>query len=334
MKFESTVTSISWIPADAVKGIRDLPFDIGSLDFDAQLPNELAQREELTETFSFRFENRLTAWIDVDDEGEIVEAGFSGGGLMGTPLERGSPHRALFQATLLPELQPPPEFGDGFVRFVQSVGMHGSIPVPRSLRRAPFVQWRVPLSWTTLALTIRTDGQATHELVGASRFPRHWVFNIDGKLVSRTGLVDVDDWYRTCFDEETPWGELESRAVTSRVESALVRTLSQHVMSGAARPKIVNVRADTTLARQGDAGSAVFLVLDGYVCLEADRKRLVEYGPGALIGERAALTGAKRSASLVSATKCRLAMIPAEALERDIWDHLASGRRREEPSAV
>ena len=325
------MTSISWLPADAVKALAQLPFDIGSPDFDSQLPNEFTDLDEVMATFSCRFVNQLTAWIDVGDAGEILEAGYRGGGRTGT-LEHPS-RRYLFLEAPMADVQPPPEFGDDFVRFVQSVGVHGSTPVPRTLRRAPFVQWRAPMSWTTLALTMHVDGTATHELVGASQFPRHWVFNSEGRLVSRTGLVDVDDWYRTCSDVRTPWGDLDSRSLTSRVEAALERSFSACVV-GASRPKVVKVAADTTLVRQGDVTSSVFLVLDGVACLEADGKRLAEYGPGALLGERAALAGDPRRASIVTVTKSRLALVGGESIDPRVWDHLATGQRREEPSAT
>jgi hypothetical protein len=333
VRFESSVTSISWLPADAVKGLASLPFDIGSTDFDAPPPHELAETSTFAEAISalsFRFANRLAAWAEVSDDGEIVEAGYGDGGHTGRTFEHGDRHRHLFIAAPLPDVQPPPAFGDGFVRFEQSVGVHGGTPVPRALRRAPFVQWRVPLTWTTLSLTMHVDGTATHELVGASRVPRHWIYNAEGNLVSRTGLVDVDDWYRTAFDEHTPWGDVDSRTLAARVESSLLRRLSQHVTSEIERPRTINVAADTTLVRQGDTSSSVFLVLDGSTTVVANGKRVAEYGPGALFGEGAALEGSARAVSLVTATKSRLAVIAGGALDRDLWDHLASGQRRAE----
>src|SRR5438445_20997 len=81
----------------------------------------------------------------------------------------------------------PPLVGPGFVRFVQTAGGRSGIPAPRSVRRKPFVQLRAPTVWTTLALTIHADGSSEHEVVGASRFPRHWVYDGAGKLVAKVG---------------------------------------------------------------------------------------------------------------------------------------------------
>ena len=44
---------------------------------------------------------------------------------------------------------------------------------------SPFVQWQAPLVWTTLSLTLHADGRTEYALIGASRFPRHWVYDAD-----------------------------------------------------------------------------------------------------------------------------------------------------------
>jgi hypothetical protein len=332
-RFESAVTSLSWIPADVMKELASLPFDVGLSHFDLTPPQEIDDFATVGEDHPYRFANQLRAWIEVNEEGDVEEAGYCGGGELFDECTSTDGRRHVFHAAALPIIQPPPEFGDGVVRFVQSYGGLGSTPVPRTLRRAPFVQWRVPLSWTTLALTMHVDGSATHQLVGASQFPRHWVYNAEGKLVSRTGLVDADGWYRHCFDASTPWGERDSKSLADRVHLAIERSLSRHVLAGGTNVNVARVPAGTVLARQGDVSSTVFVVLDGYVCLQENRRRLAEFGPGATFAERATLAGAARTTSLVATTKCRLARVPGGTLDEEFWDHLASGRRRAEPSS-
>ena len=56
--------------------------------------------------------------------------------------------------------------------------------------------------WSTLALTIRADATAAFEVVGASSFPRHWIYGHDGTLAAKTGLIDFDTWYRESFGEK------------------------------------------------------------------------------------------------------------------------------------
>ena len=86
----------------------------------------------------------------------------------------------------------------------------------------------------------------------------------------------------------------------------------------------------TVLVRQGDPGTEVFLVLDGVLRVERDGARLAEYGPGALLGERASLEGGTRTSSLVAVTECRVASVPAENLDRAALEELSEGHRRED----
>jgi hypothetical protein len=48
------------------------------------------------------------------------------------------------------------------------------------------------VTWSTLALTIHADGTVEQELVGASSFPRHWVYDHTGRLVGKSGFIDHD----------------------------------------------------------------------------------------------------------------------------------------------
>ena len=60
--------------------------------------------------------------------------------------------------------------------FRQTVGGRTAIAHP------PFVRWQAPLVWTTLALTMNADGSSDARLLGASAFPRHWVYGTDGAV--------------------------------------------------------------------------------------------------------------------------------------------------------
>ena len=196
-----------------------------------------------------------------------------------------------FEAVGLPDLQREPERNDGSVRFVQTTGGRTGVPAPRRVRRRPFIQWQAPLVWTTLSLTLNADGSAAGVLEGASRFPRHWVYDAAGELSHKSGLADFKDWYRKSFGRHTPWGDQDSKALVTAVESALERRLSEQLMSGGPKPTFERVKAGTKLVQQGDSGSEVFLLLDGVLRVEHDGERLAEYGPGAMLGERAHLEG-------------------------------------------
>jgi CRP-like cAMP-binding protein len=114
------------------------------------------------------------------------------------------------------------------------------------------------------------------------------------------------------------------------VETALERTLSVQLMHGGQKPKVTHLKAGDTLVRQGEAGSDLYLVLDGVIRVDRDGEQLAEYGPGALLGERSHLGGGTRTSTLIAVTPCRVASVPAAQLDVEALTELASGHRREE----
>ncbi len=220
------------------------------------------------------------------------------------------------------------------MRFTQTAGGRTGLPAPRPVRRRPFVQWQAPLVWTTLTLTLHADGRAEGTMTGASPFPRHWVYGADGLLSHKSGLADFSDWFRRSFGRHSPWGDEDSPALVTAVETALERELSVQLMHGGARPRIQNLRAGEELVRQGEPGDEAFLVLDGVIRVEHDGERLAEYGPGALLGERAYLEGGGRTSTMVAVTACRVAAgRRASELDRTALEELAAGHRQRTPSA-
>jgi hypothetical protein len=78
--------------------------------------------------------------------------------------------------------------------------------------------------------TIHADGSSQHELVGASAFPRHWVYDSSGALAEKAGTIDFKKWYREAHGEHTPWGDEESEAFVVAAETALERELSRDMI--------------------------------------------------------------------------------------------------------
>jgi CRP-like cAMP-binding protein len=101
-------------------------------------------------------------------------------------------------------------------------------------------------------------------------------------------------------------------------------------MHGAAKPVISRPRAGDTLVRQGEPGTSIYLVLDGVVRVERDGEHLAEYGPGAMLGERAHLEGGLRTSTLVAVTDCRVASAEASQFDQDALVQLSGGHRRED----
>jgi hypothetical protein len=89
MRYESAVTSLSWIPSEAVTGGTRAAFDAGVTRYDEPPPDELGDVETLRAEDRFRFANVLKAFIDVDD-GRITGSGYAADsrGLVGSSLVR------------------------------------------------------------------------------------------------------------------------------------------------------------------------------------------------------------------------------------------------------
>ncbi|HEX2363078.1 MAG TPA: cyclic nucleotide-binding domain-containing protein [Jiangellaceae bacterium] len=327
-RIESSVTSLSWIPLGAMEGaVTELAFRIGVAHYDPPPPDVLTDLPELLAADRFRFANELRAWIEVEDGG-IVGHGYSGRGHVGSTTLRLGSRELTFAAVPYPDRQPAPEIGDGWVRFVQSAGGRTGAPMPRRIRRPPFVQLVAPVAWSTLALTIHADGRTNHEVVGASPFPRHWIYDHTGNLAAKTGQIDFDRWFREADPEHTPWGDDEDMsALVVAAESQLERQLSVAIIDG--KPEFRRLEVGQTLVEQGDVGSDVYLLFDGVLVVEIDGKPVTEVGPGAIVGEMALLEGGRRTATLRAVTPCRIAVVAGDQLDHDALAEVARARREQ-----
>ena len=329
MRIESSVTSVSWIPSEAVKGMKKLPFETGMAHYDPPPPDVIGDLDELREGDRFRFANELRAWIEVED-GKVVAWGHAGGGHIGSTTVRMGPKTVVFPAVAYPDIRPEPEVSATAVRFVQTAGGRTGVPAPRTVRRPPFVQIAAPLAWSTLALTIRADGSSQWEVVGASSFPRHWIYDHSGALAAKTGMIDCDGWYHRAFGKYTPWGEEESPALVTVAETALERQLSAKIMQAGAKTKVKTFSAGRTLVEQGEPGDTLLLLLDGVLEVEVDGVKLAEVGPGAVLGERAVLEAGARTATLRAVTPTKVAIARADQIDTQALAEVSLGHRREE----
>lgn len=327
MRVESSVTAISWIPSEAIAGMPKLPFELGIGHYDEPPPDRLEEGdlERLRDEDRFREANHLAAWIEVED-GRVVGHGHAGGGLVGSTTFRLGIKDVLVPGVAFDILRPEPEVDGDRVRFVQTVGGRAGFPAPRRVTGRPFFRINSATAWTTLALTIRADGSSEHELVGASPFPRHWVYDRDGRLVAKSGTVDFKTWYREAHGEQTPWGDEDSEPFVTAAESALEREISRELMAGKSVRERRTLEPDETLVEQGDPGEALYLLLDGVLVAEVDGEEVAEIGPGAVLGERALLEGGRRTATLSARTRCRIAVVPGELIDRRQLEDLAATR--------
>ena len=330
MRIESSVTAISWIPSEAVDGLPKLPFMMGIAHYDDPPPDVIDDLDALREADAFREANELKAFVEVGDDGQVRDYGYVGRGHIGVTRIKLGPREVSVAAVALPTIQGPPEVGDGWVRFTQTAGGRTGMPAPRRVRGKPFFRINSAIAWTTLALTIKADGTSEHELAGASPFPRHWIYDKDGKLVQKSGIIDFDEWYRTSHGKHTPWGDEDSPAFVTEVETALERELSYSIMRSGAASKPIRLDVDDTVTEQGEPGDDLYLLLDGVLAVEVDGETVAEIGPGAILGEGAVVGGGKRTATLRAVTPGKVVAIAADQVDPAALEELAGSRRNED----
>jgi hypothetical protein len=335
MRIEGSVTALSWIPSEAISGLSRLPFDLGTFHYDDPPPADLAEWgddpvEALRVADRFRVANVLSAWIEVDDDGAVTGAGHLGHGSIGATTLKVLRGATTVLACPLPDIQAEPVIEGGTATFRQTAGGRTGVPFPRVVKRAPFVQYRAPIAWSTLELALHADGRVEGRLVGASPFPRHWVYDTAGKLSHKSAVTADKKWQSVAFGKRTPWGDLDSPALVATVETELERELSTRIMRGGPPPEIRRLGEGDLLVAQGDQGDEMFLLLDGILEVDVDGEVVAEVGPGAVVGERAHLEGGLRTSTLRARTKCRVACTHPGQLQGTDFQELADGHRREQ----
>ncbi|HEX4214403.1 MAG TPA: cyclic nucleotide-binding domain-containing protein [Candidatus Dormibacteraeota bacterium] len=328
MRIESKVTSVTWIPSEAILGMSKLPFEMGVAHYDEPPPEVIANIEGLRESDRFRFANVLRGWIEVED-GRIVAHGQDGAGLIGATTVRLGSRSMSVAAVALPDRRPQPTVGPSSVRFVQNAGGRTGLPMPRAIRYPPFVQISSPWAWTSLSLTLNTEGSAEYELLGASPFPRHWIYGADDRLAQKTGLIDFKDWAARAVGMHTPWGDQDSPALVTQIETALEHELSARIMRGGRKPEIRKLKSEQVLVREGEPGEEMFLLLDGVLAVDVGGHLITHLGPGVIVGERALLERGRRTATLKTVTPVRVAVVRADQVEPEVLTELATHHRRE-----
>jgi Cyclic nucleotide-binding domain len=329
MRVHGSVTSVSWIPSEAVTGLLKLGFTSGVGHYDSPPPDVLDSLEAMQDSDAFRFANRLEVWAKFDGE-ELLEHGHRGGLVMGSTTVRLGLLGVTFAGVPMPDLVSEPELSSGAATYRQTCGGRTAFPLPRRTSHAPFVLLQAPLVWTTLALTVRFDGTTLSRLEGASSFPRHWVYDSDGRLSHKDALTDWAAWTAQESWLTTPWGGHDSPAVVTAAETGLERLMATTIMNAHTRPEIRRLGQGKVLTRQGERGTALYLLLDGVLSVSVDGNDLVELGPGAIVGERAILEGGKRTSTLTAVTPVRVAVAPSSAIDMTALDQLSRGHRLED----
>jgi hypothetical protein len=328
MRIERTATSISWIPSESIPGLLRMPFAEGLMHYDPPPPLEVTDLEPMRQRGEFRFANRLRAWVEVDG-GRIRECGYDGGIVPGLTRFTAGPLRVMLPSKVNPDIQWAPRISGSTVTFVQTAGNRPGFSVVRPSLRWPFLVTRPFTIWTTVELTIDVDGPSTQRLVGASPFPRHWLYDAEGRLVEKAALTRNKLWFRTVFGRHTPWGGEDEAPVVAEAETVLERVLSEQIMQGSEQATVRTLAPDELLFRQSDPGSSIALLLDGLCEVVVDGDVVGRIGPGAVVGERAGLEAGRRTADVRAITEARVGEIAGTSISPELLSQLSSSHQRE-----
>jgi CRP-like cAMP-binding protein len=106
-------------------------------------------------------------------------------------------------------------------------------------------------------------------------------------LISGVAVVRAGRGWWTALGRRMPWRDHEVAMQVSVGGTALERRLSRQLI--AAGPSVRRLRRGAILVEQGMSGSELFLLLEGRLAVEVDGERVGQVGPGAILGELAAL---------------------------------------------
>ena len=313
MRYESNATCLSWIPPAAVEGILRLPFGLGVAHYDQPPPDSAPDVEALLAADAIRFANQLHAWIEVDG-GQITAYGMSGGGRLGSTTVRLRSRGLTFAGVALPDITPPPEAQPDRVRFTQTAGGHTGAPVPRAVSHPPFWRLTAPLAWSTLVVTLRSDGSSQAELAAASPFPRHYLYDSTGQLSRKSALIRYKDWIRRSTLQDSPWGGGGQPVPVAGIRGPVERSLADAILvAGQYRQYSL---PEGGLLREVPIGDAeVYLLLDGLVEFEIDRQPVAEAGPGAIFDPALRTSYSREHAAVRAKTSCQLAVLSRGQLD-------------------
>jgi len=126
---------------------------------------------------------------------------------------------------------------------------------------------------------------------------------LDGSLpYSARGAVLGAGFFRGRVSQDDKIDRLE--------EVTLLEGCTHRQLKSIARiTEVLEVPADTVLARKGEPGDAFFLILDGRARVDVSPKKRVRLDPGEYFGEMSLLDGGPRSATVTAETPLRLLVI-------------------------
>jgi len=144
-------------------------------------------------------------------------------------------------------------------------------------------------------------------------------YSVDAEDVAELEMEDI---------EEVPLGE--PRLVPAAAAQALQRTplfagLSQEALESLVQQlTLVHLGVDEILFHEGDAGDALYVIVEGEVAVLSEgppRVEMARLGPGAFMGEVALMTDQPRSATVCAVTDAELLRIDRKTLSGVLASH-------------
>src|ERR1700752_1824260 len=105
MRVESSITSITWIPSEAIKGMPKLPFEWGVAHYDEPPHDRLLDLDAMEENDLFRGANERKPWVGFPAAGTTAECSYAGGGRIGVTRRKLGRREIAFPAVKYPVIQ-------------------------------------------------------------------------------------------------------------------------------------------------------------------------------------------------------------------------------------
>ena len=203
------------------------------------------------------------AFAEFDDDGRCVRHGYDGGGVIGATTVAPGPALHGGGRERCPTASSSRRSATAGCASRQTVGRpHRPAGAPPGAARRRSCSSSRPIAWTTLELDAprRRHGRgpvgrrvAVPAALDLRRRRR--------RSPPRAGMTDFKDWAGHAFGHHTPWGDEDSPALVTAVETALERELSNVIMRGGAKPPTIRSagrrrRADR---RRASAADELFL---------------------------------------------------------------------------
>ena len=331
MRLESSVTSVSWIPSEAVTGaVLKGTFEAGFTHYDDPPPDEIDDLEEMRAAGALplrqppRGVGRHRGRARSSTPATRAAASWARRrSASPTSARRSSRCRSPTSATT-------PRSRTRSRGSCRPPAGEPGLPAPRRVKHPPFIQFKAPTVWTTLGAHdprrrhVGVRGARREQVPPALDLRRRRTARGEGRARRLQGLVPR----RVRQVHAVGRARLEGARHRGR-DRARTRALHHDHAQGRQGRDPHDQEGQAARASRATSGNDLFLLLDGVLAVLIDGEPVAEVGPGAILGERAVLEGGIRTSTLEAQTACRVAVARPDQIDRAALLALAEKHRRE-----